>query len=51
LKQIFRSSLNVFGDGVAVGWAGKQGAENEDVKRALEKLNAVHYVEILRLIM
>src|SRR5262249_32261286 len=39
LEQIFRGSLNVFGDEVAVSRAGKKSTENEQVERALEQPN------------
>ena len=37
LQQVFRSPLNVFGDGVAMRGSGKQGAEDEEVERALQQ--------------
>src|SRR3954447_9227931 len=40
LQQVFGRALNVFGDGVAVSWSGKQGAKDEEVERALEQAYA-----------
>ena len=55
LEQIFRGALNVFGDGVAVTGSGHQGAEDQEVERALEEVHArgrfpIHYVDRLHYI-
>jgi hypothetical protein len=52
LQQVFRGSLNVFRYGVTVSGSGTQGAEDEEVEGALQKLHArwwllAHYVGIL----
>jgi len=38
LEQVFRSSLNMFGDSVAVGGSCKQRTEDEEVESALQQL-------------
>jgi len=53
LEQVFGCALNVLGNRVAVSGPGKQGAEDEQVDRALQQLNLVgcvttHCVDILR---
>jgi hypothetical protein len=55
LELVFRGSLNVFGDGVAVSGSGKQRSEDEKVERALQELDpgrgiTEHCVDILRFI-
>ncbi len=40
LEEVFGGALNVFGDGVPVGRSGEQGAEDEEVERALEEFQA-----------
>jgi hypothetical protein len=35
LKEVFGSTLNMLGDGVAVGGPGKQGTKDEQVEGAL----------------
>ena len=52
LEQVFGGPLNVFGDRVAVGGSGKQGAEDQEIERASQQLNtgrrlASHCVDIL----
>ena len=38
LQKFFGSTLDVFGDSVAVSGAGKQGTKDQEVERALQKL-------------
>src|SRR5258706_543813 len=54
LHQVFRGSLNMFGDCVAVGGSGQQSAKNKKVEGALQEFNArgrflAHCVGILPL--
>ena len=56
LEQVFRGALNVLGDRLAVGGSGKQGAEDEQVERALQEPDTgrgitTHCVDILRYFM
>ena len=57
LEQVFRGPLNVFGDGMPVGGSCEQGAEDEEVERALQEFHtrgrffAAHCVGILLFIL
>ena len=53
LQQVFRGPLNVFGDRVAVTGACEQGAEDQQVERALQQPDpgrgfTTHCVDILQ---
>jgi hypothetical protein len=53
LEQVFGGALNVLGNRVAVSGPGEECAEDEQVERALEQLDAgrciaTHCVDILR---
>src|SRR6185437_904994 len=45
LEQVLRGSLNVFRDGVAVRASAQQGAEDEEIERALQKIHARRLIE------
>jgi hypothetical protein len=38
LQEVFRGSLNLFRDGVAVRGSSEKSAENEEIERALQEL-------------